>query len=262
MSQIQYKTPNMKTDYPIRGSAFLPGTEWLKFGHGNSKLDAGIATFSLPAGHACPFARECLSKWDYRQGKTVDGKHNKFRCYAVNAEAMYPSVRNSRKRNFGLLRALKDPKLIADLILESLPKTEKIVRIHESGDFYSAAYFEGWMLAAGKRPQTRFYAYTKALPIWVEHLGLIPDNVNLTASYGGTHDHLIKEHNLKSALVVFSVEQAEKLGLEIDHDDSHAIWGTQSFALLLHSPQPAGSIAAKALSALKAAGWTGYSRKP
>jgi hypothetical protein len=72
---------------------------------------------------------------------------------------------------------------------------------------------------------------------------------------------LISEHGLKRALVVFSVDQAEKLGLEIDHDDSHAYGSERSFALLLHGTQPKGSVAAKALSVLKAQGHTGYSKK-
>jgi hypothetical protein len=114
---------------------------------------------------------------------------------------------------------------------------------------------------AVQRPETVFYAYTKSLKIWVDNLDLVPANFKLNASKGGRWDHLIKEHGLKYAEVVFSIEQAERLGLEIDHDDDHAFTQAGSFALLLHSTQPAGSIAAKALSALKAQGLTGYSKK-
>jgi hypothetical protein len=147
------------------------------------------------------------------------------------------------------------------LILESLSADIGLVRVHVSGDFYSEMYFRAWMSVAAQRPETVFYAYTKSLRIWVDNLHLVPANFKLNASKGGRWDHLIKEHGLKYAEVVFSVDQAEGLGLEIDHDDSHAFAQEGSFALLLHSTQPAGSIAAKALSALKAQGHTGYSKK-
>ena len=53
-------------------------------------------------------------------------------------------------------------------------------------------------------------------------------------------------------------EQAEELGLPIDHDDSHAALNGGSFALLLHGTQPKDSDASKALKALKGKG--SYSR--
>jgi len=62
--------------------------------------------------------------------------------------------------------------------------------------------------------------------------------------------------------VVFSEAEAEKLGLEIDHDDSHAARPSlrdQDFALLIHGTQPKGTAAATALKELKGKG--SYSRK-
>jgi hypothetical protein len=64
--------------------------------------------------------------------------------------------------------------------------------------------------------------------------------------------------------VVFSEEEADRLGLEIDHDDSHAAdpnWRNLNFALLIHGSQPAGSKASKALQQLKKKGWTGYGKE-
>ena len=84
----------------------------------------------------------------------------------------------------------------------------------------------------------------------------------LTASYGGRYDYMIDQFHLRSAKVVFSEAEADKLGLEIDHDDSHAARPSlknQSFALLLHGTQPKGTSAATALKALKGVG--SYSRK-
>src|SRR5262249_38463103 len=135
------------------------------------------------------------------------------------------------------------------------------VRVHVSGDFFNLNYFSAWMIVAAQRADTLFYAYTKSVKIWVDNRQIVPSNFKLTASYGGRHDNLIKEHALKSAIVVFSVEQATALGLEIDHDDSHAYGSDKSFALLLHGNQPKDSDAAKSLSALRSQGFKGYSRK-
>ena len=47
------------------------------------------------------------------------------------------------------------------------------------------------------------------------------------------------------------MEQADKDNLEIDHDDTHALFGDKSFALLLHGTQPTGSEANRALKLLR-----------
>ena len=48
--------------------------------------------------------------------------------------------------------------------------------------------------------------------------------------------------------IVDRPDEARKLGLEIDHDDSHAVANNNvSFALLLHGVQKAGSEASNAL---------------
>src|SRR5690242_4006625 len=91
----------------------------LRFGRGNAKLDAAIFTFSLPAGHACPFARDCQSRADRETGKVKDGPDTAFRCYAASMEARHSSVRGSRWHNFELLRG-KSRADMARLILESL----------------------------------------------------------------------------------------------------------------------------------------------
>lgn len=230
----------------------------LRFGNGNAKLDAAIFTFSLPAGHTCPFADACKSKADRDTGRIKDGPNTEYRCYAASMECRHRSVRQSRWNNLSLLRACRSKGRMVRLILESLSKFAGYVRVHDSGDFFNQDYFDAWMEVARLRPHTQFYAYTKALPFWVNRLDSIPDNFILTASYGGTHDHLIEQHGLRYARVVYSEAEAQKLGLEIDHDDSHAANPGPSFALLIHGVQPAGSLAAKAISALRSQGEFGY----
>jgi hypothetical protein len=73
----------------------------------------------------------------------------------------------------------------------------------------------------------------------------------LTASRGGKHDDLIEKLGWKEALVVYSEKEAEQKGLEIDHDDTHAAFGKENFALLIHGTQPKGSAASVALQKIK-----------
>jgi hypothetical protein len=235
-----------------------PKQKLLKFGNGNAKLDAAIFTFSLPAGHTCPFASACRSKADRVSGRITDGPHTQFRCFAASNEARARSVRDARWHNADALRTCRSVAEMVDLILASLSPYAGYVRVHVSGDFYSQDYFDAWMEVARRRPRTLFYGYTKSLTFWVRRLDAVPPNFVLTASYGGTHDHLIEEHGLRFAKVVFSEQEAAELGLELDHDDSHAMRPGPSFALLLHGTQPPGSPAAKALSALWAQGEFGH----
>jgi hypothetical protein len=176
---------------------------------------------------------------------------------------MYPNVYNIREHNFNSLRKLSNEDMIK-IIDASLPDDAGVVRIHVAGDFFSRAYMMAWYYVALMNPETLFYAYTKSLRYWVGGITELPTlhNFVLTASYGGRDDHMIDEFSLRSAKVVFSETEADSLGLAIDHDDSHAAnpaWRDDSFALLIHGTQPAGSDAATALKQLKGKG--SYSRK-
>jgi hypothetical protein len=233
----------------------------LKFGRGNAKLDDAVFTFSLPAGHSCPFANECLSRADRHTGRIKDGPNTTFRCYAASMESRHRTVRDARWHNLEALRACGSKDEMVALILASLSPYAGYVRVHDSGDFYSQSYFDAWLKVARQRPHTTFYAYTKSLPFWVARLGDIPDNFVLTASKGGRHDRLIEERGLRYAEVVYSKEDADALGLELDHDDSHAMVNGHSFALLIHGTQPGGTPAAKAVAALRREGEYGYGEK-
>ena len=251
----------------------------LKFSKANAKTEAlkqvdelkpylsdkrKIYSLDLLSGHSCPFANECLSKAVVIDGKRKikDGKNTKFRCFSESQEVQYTNVFNSRKHNFDSLRGLHVNDMIA-LLSDSLPKNAGIIRIHVAGDFFNRDYMFAWYTVAMMNPHNLFYAYTKSIRYWLA-INEFPilHNFVLTASYGGTHDHMIDEFGLRSTKVVFSEAEARELGLEIDHDDSQAARPTmrdQDFALLVHGTQPKGSDAATALKELKGKG--SYSRK-
>lgn len=223
----------------------------LSFSIGNAKLSKAIGTFSLPAGHTCPFAKNCLSTVDRNTGKLMDGKHCQFRCFAASAEARLTNVRESRWNNYELLLKNETIQGMGQLIQDSLPAGIYIIRIHASGDFFSEKYFLAWLNVAINNPHIIFYAYTKATPFMVKYKKQIPHNFRITASKGGSCDHLIEKHKLRYAEVVLSVKEAEDKKLELDFDDSHAYGGNKSFALLIHGTQPEGTLASKAWQLIK-----------
>lgn len=258
--------------------AAVPDADLLKFHSGNGKLDSVIDHFSIPAGWSCPGARLCLARAVKRgtneKGRDTygveDGPEVEFRCFSASEEARYPQVRKNRWHNFDMLRKhgrgtpAEKVKGMASLILASLPYRPRvfdlsvdgraykaIVRGHIGGDFFSQEYFDAWATVCRLRPDILFYAYTKSLPFWVARLGLLPDNFVLTASEGGKWDSLIGEHGLRSARVFLSQDEADAAGLEVDHDDSHAMRRGPSFALLVHGTQPPGSLAAKAWAVMQ-----------
>jgi len=248
----------------------------LIFGKANAKLKAlqgqwgKLSTFSVSSGHTCPFAKDCHSRAIQQSNgsrKIQDGKDTKFRCFSASQEVQYNNVYNSRKNNSKIIEVADvDYKQAAKELRKAIPKNTKIVRIHVGGDFKTQAYFDAWLTVAELCPSIHFYAYTKSLPFWVARMEALKPikNFVLTASRGGHKDKLIDELKLREAVVVYSEEQAAALGLEIDHDDSHAADPHNrhnDFALLLHGSQPAGSEASKALQQLKKKGWTGYSDK-
>ena len=264
----------------LQSKGFDAATADLKFADHNNKLD-DIITFSMPAGHSCPFAKDCRScatlkatrsthtandKGTFNGFGIQDGPDTEFRCFTAIDEVLRPSVRAARWWNFlTLLHALtKGKQATVELIERSLPiaRWNKPTRVHVAGDFFTQKYFDAWMDVARHNPTRLFYAYTKALPLWVNHsrLKTIPNNFKLTASYGGTHDWMIEKYHLKFAKVVKSPEEAASLGLPVDHDDSHCYSGDKSFALVVHGQQPAGGIFAKAWAALKKRGMGGYGK--
>ena len=237
----------------------------LKFGDPNAKLKKMIKkvglvlkTFTLPAGHTCPAAKDCFSRADRETGKVTDGPDTVFRCFMASAEARSPSLRKLVWHNLELIKeALKrdaqagfeNMPHTSQLINKSLPKKFDIMRVHVGGDYFNVKYLQAWIEVAKLNPDKVFYSYSKSLHLFKQFA--LPENLVLTASRGGKHDDLIDLHGWKEALVVYSEEEAAERGLEIDHDDTHAAFGEENFALLIHGTQPAGSMASQALQAIK-----------
>jgi hypothetical protein len=222
--------------------------------------DGRTLIVNLPSGpmNSCPFAKDCaaspvpldaegnqLRRQDWREAKSwkiVNGPDQKFRCYAASLEVIFKGLRDNTHHNLDLLQAARKAggrHGMAALIERSLKRagawdTKSVLRLHSSGEFFTAGYLDAWIDVAQRTPSNRYYAYTKAVGWAVARRDRIPSNLAITVSRGGTQDELISRFNMKESIVVGSEEEAAALGLKVDHDDSHALFGTESFALVIH----------------------------
>lgn len=117
-------------------------------------VDTAFIIWNIPAVYTCPFATEaCITD-----------------CYARKAEIAYKQVLPARVENYLMSRRADFVELMTNDILKIARGTKKahiVVRIHESGDFYSKAYAEKWlqiMENCKTDKRIRFIAYTKSYP--------------------------------------------------------------------------------------------------
>ena len=111
----------------------------ISMSRGNMKVKANM--FNLPSRTTC---KKDLACHGY--------------CYAKKAEIQYPATKIARARNY---IASQNPTFTADIIEILKTRRNKVVRVHESGDFYSIDYIRRWYLIAKMLPNYTFYAYTK-----------------------------------------------------------------------------------------------------
>lgn len=77
-----------------------------------------------------------------------------------------------------------------------------------------------------------FWAFTKSIGYWIDHLDEVPGNFALTASVGSKQDQLIDDYGLRTATVYYRLEDVPE-DMAIDIDDWEAQNPTApSFALL------------------------------
>jgi len=179
-----------------------------------------VYEFNLPTGTTCPFALECKVIVDRLTGK-FDVTKGQYRCYAASAER-FPAVRNHRWNNFEYVKNNNVP---------IIPEKCKSIRIHSSGDFFNQKYFDMWIQLAKDNSNIEMWAYTKSLKYWVNRINDIPNNLILTASYGGSLDYLIEEYNLKNVKVYNNINEVP-IERPIDKNDDYARIKNINFALL------------------------------
>lgn len=203
-------------------------------GTGNTKLKKTAAeygvkifNFSIPAGNdkrtgrlICAFADKCLSL-----------------CYAKKGFYNMPAVENALSNRYD---ASKDENFVERIDKELIKATNKkqvYVRIHDSGDFYSPAYFAKWLEIARLNPSVRFYAYTKSHS-FIRGKFSIPENFDLIYSLGSKNDELINQETERHSKIFYSKEQMELEGYtDASYLDLKATkWFTENhkIGLLIH----------------------------
>ena len=191
-----------------------------KFVKNNTYYTGIVHEWNLPTGTTCPFALECKVTVDRTTGK-FDIQKGQYRCYAASPER-FPGVREHRWKNFEAVKSGIKP---------TIPKGCKAIRIHAAGDFFNQKYFDLWLEIARENPDIEMWAYTKSLLYWVNRINDIPDNLILTASYGGRQDNLIEEYKLKNVMVYSHIALVPK-DRPIDNNDDWARKPNINFALL------------------------------
>ena len=151
----------------------------------------GIPAFQDEDGkRTCPFAGACA----------------KF-CYAQKGAYVWSNV--SPAFQFRYL-ATKCDSFVDKMVAELVKKRVDILRVHDSGDYYSRKYIDKWMTIAKRLPNVRFYSYTKSIPLFLDLD--IPDNYDIIFSEGGTRDDLIHYHHHRHARIFDDYEAMDKAG--------------------------------------------------
>jgi hypothetical protein len=119
-------------------------------------------------------------------------------CYAQAGAYAWGNVQKAYE--FRLLQSQQD-NFVELLEKELAPKIKTakrqekqlVIRIHDSGDFYSVKYLRKWLTIIQRNPSVTFYAYTKMIPIFnkLRQNGEIPNNFKVIYSEGGIADNLI-----------------------------------------------------------------------
>lgn len=111
--------------------------------HHNGKLGASIWTFSLPAITTCPGSTDLCRRL----------------CYATGGRFRFRGIRKAYARNY---RDTKAEDFVDRVCGEIRNRGVLRLRIHTSGDFYSAEYAAKWREIVRRNRHVTFYAYTRS----------------------------------------------------------------------------------------------------
>jgi len=202
-------------------------------GKGNSKLQktekefgVKIFNFSIPAGNdkvtgkiTCPFAGSCLKL-----------------CYAKKGNYNFSNVQKSLSDRHKATRESDFVERITNELGKVKNDRQVYVRIHDSGDFYSPAYFEKWLQIAYMNPNVRFYAYTKSHSFIRGRQ--LPENMDLIYSLGSKNDELIDQESERHSKIFKTMEAMENEGYAdssyLDLNATKWVTNNHKIGLLIH----------------------------
>lgn len=183
----------------------------------------GIPAFRSKNGTAtCPNARHCVAG-----------------CYAKSGAYLWSNVAQAYENRLSLSRGKGFEQVIMYHIDKLLSKHKDgliLIRVHDSGDFYSPAYQKAWYniaLQYSGQHRVKFYAYTKM----VSQSESIPkpDNFELIYSLGGSEDNIIDRTNMRHSRVFDNETELEQAGyVNASHDDNLALGLNPKIGLVYH----------------------------
>lgn len=147
-------------------------------------------------------------------------------CYAKSGTYQFKNVKKAHIEKLELV--LNDMDGWAQMMIDEIRKpqyTGKYIRIHDSGDFFSADYILKWFHIARSCPSTTFYTYTKEVRVFkgFEKLKMIPKNFIVIYSFGGKDDNLIDRNKDRHSDVFPDYQAMIEAGyVDIAEDDKQA----------------------------------------
>lgn len=181
----------------------------------------GIPAFMSKTGlKTCPNAGSCAAG-----------------CYARSGAYLWSNVSQAYETRLAVTQSdtfqvevqAELDKLIAKANKES---KQLVIRIHDSGDFYSLEYFTKWNWIASQNKTVKFYAYTKQ----VDMLKNVKSNITLIFSLGGKQDSMIQSDTMRHSKVFETIEELTAAGYsDASQDDMVAALGINNkIGLIYH----------------------------
>jgi len=194
----------------------------------SSKDGVRIYNFGITAAVTCPMAGQC-----------------KAGCYAQQGAYVWSNVAQAFKaRHEATLRDDFADLMSAEIAVKAKTARQQgdqlIIRIHDSGDFYSPEYLRKWLDVVARFPEVHFYAYTKSVSMVRRTRdrmlgGYWPSNFRVIFSEGGLEDHKIEPDD-RHARVFGSKAELEAAGyVDCSKDDwLAATTGSYRIGLVYH----------------------------
>ncbi len=176
----------------------------------------GIPAFQSKDGtRTCPNAGACAAGCYARSGAYAWG----------NVQQAYEArLTLTKSENFIFIMHQEIETLRAKSVKR---KRQLVLRVHDSGDFYSPEYQQSWYSLAGSFPDVQFYAYTKQIQQSKDLESLKPKNFTLIYSYGGKQDSLIQAGDRHST-VFETVEELQNAGYDDTSNDDSVAWKSKT----------------------------------
>jgi hypothetical protein len=183
---------------------------------GPKTFNFGIPAYRSASGfNTCPKAGACAAG-----------------CYATMGAYRFSNVAQAFERR---LEQTQRADFEALMISEIKKRGVERLRIHDSGDFYSAAYVQKWLNIMAALPDVSFYAYTKQVKLFKTLEASLPRNFTVIYSFGGTEDKAI-DRNIDRHAAVFSSEAELRAAgyANTSEDDAVALGPNKKIGLIYH----------------------------